>query len=209
MRNEWDALRSVARYVSVALGPDWEVRFDDESISFPYARVDVIGGALYAGRAAIYDVTLPLALALYPDPAANVNAEQGLQAAMRAMDPLTLAFRRGTGKGRPMRIPLYNYDGLALDQAATEANRQSFDFLRVSDFAAQPLPDPQDRRRVAVNATLRVHWRRVGYDPSTDGPTATIPVPPVHDPDLPPSPVVPPQPSGNDYDGLLILPPRE
>lgn len=161
MRSDWDALRSVKRWVAMVL-PEWEVRLDDEAISFPYARVDQTTPTVVSpgSSAKLFNVAMGLGVACYPEPQESVEKSKAL--AYACQNRLLLANRRGVGNSRPARIPLYNYNNVGLDEPATEDHRFTSDFMRVVDFSVQPLPDPGQENRIAVNCGLRVTWRRVG-----------------------------------------------
>jgi hypothetical protein len=168
MRTKWDAYRSVRRYVASALeetrGEQWEVLFGDDrgDLSFPFAIVEMVEATPISGPATYADVTQPMQVTLYPEPQESV--ELGMKAALDVEESLFQAFRVGHGEGAASRVPLYDYNGVSLDEESFA--RGEHDYLRVEDFTTRLLPDVPDPRRIAVVAGFRVLWRRRGRVPS-------------------------------------------
>lgn len=164
MRTAIDALRSMNRYIALALGDTWEVRLwtDDVKLPFPFARVTFAGPTLMTGPAMYADVTQPMVVHAYQEPQESVEA--GIISALMVEDVLFNAFQgRGAGPVRSgnMRIPLYDYDGVPLDGIESGSDtRFTSDYLRVLDFSTSHLHDPQDDRNITVSADIRVMWRR-------------------------------------------------
>lgn len=166
MRTSIDALRSVKRYLAIALGDDWEVRLDREegAITLPFASVAFSGQTLVSGPAHETLLTQPMSLYLTPVP-----GKDGIEAQMLAAeieDILYEAFRVGVDEGRPMRIPLYDYAGVPTDMGSTA--RPGPDFLRITDLSMNQSADDDDTRRVTITVDLRVTWRRLGRVPGGD-----------------------------------------
>lgn len=137
---------------------EYEVRFAGERGDFapPFARVDLVTAGGTSGPALYYERTQPMSIECYPVPAAD--AETALFAATAVLDALERGFRReGIAEGRPVRVPLWDYDGVTLNEAATY--RGASDFMSVVDFSPRTLPDPQDPRRCAAIVDVRVSWR--------------------------------------------------
>lgn len=137
--------------------PAFEVRFAGERGDFdpPFARVELVTAGGTSGPALYYERTQPMSIECYPVPAAD--AEEALFAATAVLDALERGFRgAGVQAGRPLRVPLWDYEGLTLDQAATY--RRPTDFMTLVDFSPRTLPDPLDARRVAAIADVRVKW---------------------------------------------------
>lgn len=95
MRTSWDALRSLARYVNLVMGPEWEVRLADEEGVFkrPLAMVFTAGPAPRTVRRLFTEVAEPFTIHLYPP--ARAKAEEALQTAMAAEERLTAALADG------------------------------------------------------------------------------------------------------------------
>ena len=169
-RTPVDALRSLKRYVAVALGDDWEVRLSREEGAFerPFARVVQAGAALYPkGGQFLSDVIQPFSVYAYPPSAATPDA--ALLIAQQTEDALYRAFQAGVEQGRPRRVPLYNYTDRGLDEAGIWMPRG---FLRVDDLSTQPFVDPDDNKLWTIACDVRLTWRRAPV-PSSTGPVLT------------------------------------
>jgi hypothetical protein len=168
-RTPQDALRSIKRYMAVALGDAWEVRLAREEGTFdrPFCRVWQAAGSTYplTGGKWLADIVTPFVVAAYP--VRQETSDAALLAAQVVEDTLYRAFRVGVGDGQPLRVPLVNYTGVALDEPGVWHPRG---FMRVSDLSTQPFPDPDDDKLYAVTCDVRMTWRRVA---------ATIPVTPI------------------------------
>lgn len=71
-------------------------------------------------------------------------------------------------RGHPRRIPLFNYDGIALDRPALETDRDKRDFMRVEgDPTIAILTDPNEPLSIVVAAELRMSWVRFAAVAST------------------------------------------
>lgn len=143
---------------NLRLQPEWEVRLWMErgDLDYPFARVRLIPSASPRGGGLWYETTQPLSIECYPEP--TDDAEKSLLVATQVQDILIDAFwGRGVGVGRSIRVPLWDYDGVELDEESSVRNAS--DYLSVVDYSSRPLPDPVDPRRVAVVADLRVRWR--------------------------------------------------
>lgn len=159
-RTASDALRSLKRYVSLALGDDWEVRLGREEGAFerPFARVWQVAGSTYptTGGKWLSDIVQPFVISAYP-----LRAETSDGAVMGAQaveDTLYRAFRVGVGDGRALRVPLCNYTGVALDQPGVWF---PVGYMRVNDLSTQPFPDPDDDKLWTVVCDVRLTWRRL------------------------------------------------
>lgn len=153
---------AVAEPSSLPEGPSdpWEVRFAAErgSVGFPFCRVQFTTAPVISGSARFYEITQPMLVEAYPQEQA-ADAERGILAATDLIGVLLRGVRgEGVGDGRPMRIPLYDYDGVDIDSGVSQ-RRLPHDFLWLEDFAPRTLPDAADPRRVAVVADMRVKWR--------------------------------------------------
>lgn len=135
----------------------FEVRFAGERGDYtpPFARVQAVTAGGTSGPALYYERTQPMSIECYPK--MGEDAEVNVFAATAVLDALERGFRReGVTEGRPLRVPLYDYDGVSLDEAGTR--RQPSDYMTVLDFSPRLLPDPLDARRVAAIADVRVSW---------------------------------------------------
>jgi hypothetical protein len=159
-RAHQDALRSVKRYVAVALGDDWEVRISREEGAFarPFARVWQVAGTTYplTGGRWVADMVQPFVVAAYPEQ--GRNPDEALLKAQRVENCLYRAFRVGVENGRAMRVPLYNYYHTKnWDQGVWYPRA----FMRVNDLSTQPFVDPDEDTLWAVMCDVRLAWRRV------------------------------------------------
>lgn len=183
MRTEVDILRSLKKYVALALGNDWEVRLTAEEGAFrrPFCRVAQATPAMTRVEGARM-VRSQQTFTLYAYPIEKGTPDEARLEASRIEGVLLNAFA-GQGahtpsyytpsyRGHGMRIPIYNYDGIDLKTAATEGDRQYNDFARVSDppsVGAQV--DPEDELMWVVTADVPIAWTRstavFATDPTT------------------------------------------
>jgi hypothetical protein len=159
-RSVEDALRSVKRYTSEVLGDQWEVRLwaDRGEFSYPLATVAAVAAPILTGPASYhYEVVQPMSINCYE--AESASPTEGLLAAESLIEKLLRGFRGpGVGLGRPLRIPLFDYTGVGIEDWA--AQRHPSDFLRVVEFSPRPLPDALEPKLVSVTVDMRVSWRR-------------------------------------------------
>ena len=177
MRTTEDCLRSLARYVAETMGEDWEVRFAEESGTFtrPFAMVwDAGPEAVTVLTPALSEVSAPFEIHLYPE----VEAEpmNSKIRAMRAGDRLLRGFTVGVGLGRPMRMPIYDYEEVPMDEAGFERGHSQVgtggrsvhgDYARVAGLQVGRTADENDERLWTVTCSLRLGWRRSGRLPSS------------------------------------------
>lgn len=156
MRTSHDVMRSLRRYVSIALGSDWEVRnwIDEGSFAPPIARVAESGPSSYSSRRVVTDVMKPVQIHCYQSPPDSASAARSDARRVEAL--LVRAIEVGVDLGRPRRIPLYDYDGVA-DNKPSDA-RNYYDYMRVLDFSVNSVFDPDDQTIVVVVADLRIAW---------------------------------------------------
>ena len=159
-RSATDALRSLKRYVALALGDDWEVRLSREEGAFerPFARVWQVAGSTYplTGGKWLADVVQPFVISAYPT--SGATPDEALLGAQAVEDQLYRAFRVGVGDGHPLRVPLRNYNGVPLDGLGVW---MPIAYMRVNDLSTQPFPDPDDNTLWTVTCDVRLTWRRL------------------------------------------------
>jgi hypothetical protein len=168
-RAHQDALRSVKRYVAVALGDEWEVRLSREEGAFarPFARVWQAAGTTYpltSGRW-LADMVQPFVISAYPEQ--GRDPDQALLFAQCVENTLYRAFRVGVENGRALRVPLYNYYRTDDWDTGTWYPKA---FMRVNDLSTQPFPDPDVNTLWTVICDVRLTWRRVA-ETIPSGPT--------------------------------------
>ena len=201
-RSATDALRSLKRYASVALGDDWEVRLSREEGAFdrPFARVWQVAGSTYpltSGRW-LADIVQPFVISAYPMRCRSVD--EALLGAQAVEDQLSRAFRVGVGDGRALRVPLCSYDGVELDAIGVWVPGT---FMRVNDLSTQPFPDPDDNTLWTVVCDVRLTWRRLGEMIPEANVLDGVSVRPFGAPPLPPPPVLDGGAPESDYDVIL------
>lgn len=164
MRTSRDAIRSLARYMMEAFGGEWEVGFFAEEGTFarPGVMVKSTGPQLSSGSRHTIDIIQPFAVYAYPAEAETV--EGTFDNAMEAEEILWRAFNVGLEEGRPRRVPLYDYEGVPIDEGTSL--RRYPDFLRVLDASVDRAQAPEDEKKWTVTAELRLGWRRAGELPS-------------------------------------------
>jgi hypothetical protein len=162
VRTATDAIRSVKRYVALSLGEQWEVRLanEDGTMHYPYAIVANVGPRAYrhggsvSGEAAyLVEQTQPITVYAYPEPASTFEA--GLLVGDAVGDALWAAFAGGV---TPLRVPLYDYDGVPLDGGSDVRN--AHDYLRLTDVQINRVPDSADEHRIIIVCDFRASWRR-------------------------------------------------
>jgi hypothetical protein len=163
-----NVLRSLARYVALALGEEYEVRLGrDEAAGLerPAARMvpatpvtSTPHGARHAVRRRTFAIT-----AL---PVPGINAESSLMEALRIEYLLSEALTGGIDQAlfstrserrHPHRIPLFDYSGLGLYEPASEDRRAGVARV-VEPPAIQSFPDPADDLLYTVTCTVRLEW---------------------------------------------------
>jgi hypothetical protein len=174
----------VVRYTALALGDDWEVRASTEKGAFqrPGARVALVPSVqLMTTRWNLSKFVASFAIIAYPLKFPEADASQ--LEALRVTDLLWMAYAGpGVGnpvirpamdshRGRPYRVPLYDYDGVPLDgddAFADESRRDPRDFLHIE---GQPevttVNDPGDELLYSVAANIRMSWLRSAAVTST------------------------------------------
>lgn len=176
MRRAADAVRSLKRYTAEVLGDSWEVRLTaDAQATFarPMAAVGPSSEELITGPAHVADVSLPCTIHCYP--AKGDDPESALLDALDLGNTLFEGFRRGVGYGGPMRVPLWDYEGVGLYEPASERvntdtgtqdKSKHGDYMRVADLSINRVRDPSDPTLYTVVADVRLGWRRWGRLPS-------------------------------------------
>lgn len=160
MRTTRDAVRSMARYMSEVFGDDWEIGFFNQEATFTRPGVEVKPGTSQDGGGTRHssDVVLPIMLYAYPEPGDSVSA--GFDNALAVEETFWQAFRVGVGEGRPMRVPLYDYEGISINEGTLL--RRYPDYLRIADLSITRSQAPTNESLWTVTCETRVGWRRSG-----------------------------------------------
>jgi hypothetical protein len=166
VRTENDAARSLARYTSEILGSGWEIRYAEvpEVFSRPFGVVGPAGPSLDSpgSAGAHYDVIMPCSIHLWPSE--GDDPESALLEALEVKQTLATGIRVGVGVGGPRRVPLWDYDGVGINEDAVV--RGLSDYLRVNDFSTDCVRDEEDPRVYEVVSDIRLGWRARGRVPS-------------------------------------------
>lgn len=174
MRKVKDALLSMKIYVAEVLGPEWDVRLAQDRgevvVGIPLAIVETVADTAFTGSSLYADVSKPMQVSCYPVP--PDTAEAAILQAADVEELLHVGFRMvGVGQGRPLRVPLYNWDGIdpTVAVASDPDDRYRSDYLRIDGFSTAQIANAQDQKLIRVIASLTARWRRTGRLPS--GPT--------------------------------------
>lgn len=164
-----DATRSLARYLALYLGDEWEIRYEGEEHTFktPFARVAALSNTVFGDGVTYHTVTQPFSVYAYPDylegDAGSVEESTliALDTAQKLMDSLLIG---GVDGSRPMRVPFYNYNGVTLDGGAGSDARTPYDYLRIvrGSVNVDRVSDPTDPRWITVILGFRAMWFRRG-----------------------------------------------
>ncbi len=146
---------------------EWDVRFmhDPGEFQYPLCIVKPVGAAATQLHQFYMEVTQPFVVYAYPTPPdeAVANGSQAQLAAERVRQLLVTALGASRANGaKPMRLPLYDYDGL--ESAMPAGSRNAWDFLKVVDASVDLMPEPTDVRQPVVVADVRLNWRVAGDD---------------------------------------------
>lgn len=196
MREREDAIRSVRRYVSSALGsPPWRVRFEmDARFKRPFALVNPppTGGDVTVDGVSSARQQLPLVIQAYPeepDAKGPAGTSEARMRAERAAELITQALLVGVVdgvdpevRGYTHRIPLWDYhddagEPLPLDGPQSVATRRHApDYLWVADgWSVYVQPEASERQLFVAIANLRVQWFRSTQLAPTGPPLETVP----------------------------------
>lgn len=166
MRTSIDALRSLKRYVAVALGPDWEVRLQAEEGTFKRPQAIILeppGGAQVTGSAHSSDLVQTFVVHIFPERGNTVM--ESLTGAADVEEIIFNAFRSGVGKGRVARMPLYDYEAVGPEEPSDA--RRGTDFAQVLALSVERKQSPSDELNYTVTTEVRLGWRRNAGLPSS------------------------------------------
>lgn len=186
MRTSTDVLRSLVVYLASSLGSEWEVRPADEEGAFdrPFCKLAAATPmSVRPQNTLVMECSQTFAVVCYP-----VEKESPLEARMeaeRVVELLYQAFLIGTHaasygreqntglpdkswrRGHPMRVPLYDFDGIDLYDAVTELERDPRDFISITEPPTfGPLEgtarSEEEETLYVVTGELRCRWIRSG-----------------------------------------------
>lgn len=161
MRTPTDALRSLKRYVALAL-PEFEsaIVTDEGRFKRPFVHVQAADNANYPNGTTsrfLTEVIQPYVIHAYSPK--GPEEEDGLLSALEIEERLYQAFKVGIdGEGFSMRVPLYDYDGVGRYDGTGE--RFFADYMRVTDLSIGHISDPNDRALLTVAVDIRLSWMR-------------------------------------------------
>ncbi len=161
-----DVWRSISRYFSQVF-PEYNHYLGRREGDFerPAVVVKRVGETL-TGRQLGFarpEKTQPFVVYIYPEP--HENLDQSEMRATQAEQTLCDAIDKGVGVARWMRLPLWDFDGIGLDEplVAEDEDEPDHEFVRVVDFGcADPVHDEEDPTRWTLVGNLRVTWLTVG-----------------------------------------------
>lgn len=165
MRSSLDVLRSTKRWTALLL-PTYEVRLDSQIVGHPMAVISQTTPITHGGRRFVADLSMGMRIAVYPGP--QETEEAAVMAAGGVENTLFMGLRRSVEGSHSLRIPLFDYDGVGADAAASSGARDAWDFIRVSALNVQPLYEPEDRKRVTVLCAFTATWFRAGEQPEIE-----------------------------------------
>lgn len=178
---EDDALRSIRRYVSLAL-PGYRLRLERREISNdqrPTALIEMGDAVIVRSRAGNFqqgDVTqqAPVTVTLFPQ--SSADGREGSLTARRDLALLRDAFLLGlvdgsTSIGAPFRVPMFDWkDVPAAGTTRGDAGSLTGYLYLAEDLSGRVIQDPQDLSLFSVSLTLTASWDRPGRIPIDDGP---------------------------------------
>jgi len=165
MRTSIDVMRSLKRYVALALGEAWEVRLLVEEGTFgrPAAQIMEATGQTLTGP--FHSVDAIQTFMVHAFPVERETVMESLLGAAEVEETLLRAFRMGgVDEGHAARLPLYDYDDVASHQGSSA--RTPKDYARILDLEISRTQSPEDELLFTVTAEVRLGWRRDGQLPS-------------------------------------------
>lgn len=171
-----DRHRSLRRFLMNTLGaPPWVIRTQREPVRDEDRPVALVEAATPTGPGRPARVSIPqgnvervqtFALVLYPalmtTPAeSRLEAEKVAQLLEDAIS-VGLVNTDGSRLTAPERIPVYDFEGVAVKGAARAGPAVAYGWLWVEDFPVRALQDPDDPLRWTVTCPLRVSWEQAG-----------------------------------------------
>jgi hypothetical protein len=155
-RSSTDALRSLKKYTSQALGDNWEVRlaYEQGVFSRPFCRVGYAGRAIPSGPA--FETTMVQPFNLLCHPQETENEDESLIEAGRVMELLIHAFRIGVGA---IDTPT---DPVAVGGAGGTLPANTY-FYRVTALTrhGESAPTPSFQAAAPANGAVTLSWAEV------------------------------------------------
>lgn len=174
MRTPTDALRSIRRWVGVVLPEPWDIQYGrTEAMVRPCGVITEVGPTGNSGSAYVRDIDQAYSLFLYPLGFEGEPIRSKIEARKWAWEierALAQGFKvGGVYYSRSMRIPVFDYDGLAWD-APLPVNTAPYDYLVIRrGFSVDPRPDPDQDDLYTIVIGLTADWRMDGDTSRFDG----------------------------------------
>lgn len=188
-----DAVRSVRRYLGMTLdSPPWRLRVERREVRDDERPVGVVlDGPISTQRARTainqgnVEEILPITISLYPAIATSTDdgIRQGRLEASELKTQINQLFNTGlivkVGERHfagPFRIPLWDYEGVAVSGKDKAGPTDPHDVLWVveNSLSVEAIQDPEDQSRWGVIANFRVTLERPGRIPSEDEMSAPV-----------------------------------
>lgn len=166
--------RSLQRFLSTILAEPWDVQpTRREPQTRPLCVVRPLPTVGTRGTAYVREFTRPIEVMAYPlgvdgDPwAAELAAGAVFQTLIRAFDS---GFGSGVTRGYAMRVPLFDYSGVAAG-AAIPDDQAPLDYLVVQNLDGSVQQDPEQDDLFTILIDFQVNWRDDGDVSRFDGAT--------------------------------------
>lgn len=177
-----DILRSLRRYVSLALGsPPWTVRTERQNVADDERPVAVVepstpittpAAHARAGHMNQGDVQKMQGFSVMAYVAIAQTARESRLAAAGAGELLDDAFTVGLVDaatdapiGAPFRVPVFDFAGVPVAGGGRAGPEAPYMYAWVEDLSTRPVQDPIDPVRFTVTCDLRLSWWRGGRIP--------------------------------------------
>lgn len=195
MYTDTDIARSIRRYLSLMWDEDsgWEIRIARKVVADDQRPIAVV---LLGDRSPTSarvsrvqgNVVEALPVTIYGYPAVGENEEAATVAAGEIKDLLLRVFEHGLSpdpededqepdwlaKAGPFRVPLWDYDGIALDKPGPDKPHDVI-WVDVNSLTGQNLEDPQDGKRRTVVVEFRASIERPGRVIPDGPPVSSLP----------------------------------
>lgn len=171
-----DLIRSLRRYVSLALGsPPWTVRTERQPVrddERPVAVCEPASGVT-TGRARRSipqgDVDKLQAFSTMAYPAMADTARGSRLAATECAQLLDDAFtfglvdeETGVDIGGPLMLPVFDFEDVPVEGPDRAGPAEPYGFARVDDLTVRPVQDAVDHLRYTVACDVRLSWSQGG-----------------------------------------------
>ena len=166
MRSPYDVLRSLTYYVSLALPDEWSVveTVEEGVMARPFATVVETPAIRAVTNPRVAEVNKSFNIFAYPEPVTN-HPMRGRAEAAKIEEALLDLFSMGLDEGRPLRVPLYDFDSTGPDEMSDQ--RRAVDFAQVQSLSVNVVQADDDEDLFTVLVEVRLWWTRNALVPST------------------------------------------